>query len=338
MGVTVSTAKLAAAYQANNGQTVYVLFEQTFDKNDYPHTPTWCCIHIGGLQSTLHRIFKAAGVCVGGLLDVRGGRNQPQQYIADWLKELASPVHMPNQPVTLKVDGSLYATIPQDKASKAGEAITRCGHSDIAQTLASGGAYETTLYSEPQLLEALYGQFLIGPWRLIRATPLFNERCPDLGYRPEPVTGFMPRLPAVLKLDQYNRLVQGQDGMWRCEGWEYSVIGDYVESLWEVELKEPGVYAQRISAFTEHVKAAAAIPPGTHAVVDRTVPLSEDWQILSRDQVLRSLGLDVLSSSRCFKIPVTFNHEHINTLMRLSKKCLTWHLGQPPQQQLEMVA
>ena len=97
-------------------------------------------------------------------------------------------------------------------------------------------------------------------------------------------------------------------------------------------------YAQRISAFTEHVKAAAAIPPGTHAVVDRTVPLSEDWQILSRDQVLRSLGLDVLSSSRCFKIPVTFNHEHINTLMRLSKKCLTWHLGQPPQQQLEMVA
>ena len=27
MGVTVSTAKLAAAYQANNGQTVYVLFE-----------------------------------------------------------------------------------------------------------------------------------------------------------------------------------------------------------------------------------------------------------------------------------------------------------------------
>lgn len=35
MGVTVSTAKLAAAYQANNGQTVYVLFEQTFDKNDY---------------------------------------------------------------------------------------------------------------------------------------------------------------------------------------------------------------------------------------------------------------------------------------------------------------
>ena len=41
MGVTVSTAKLAAAYQANNGQTVYVLFEQTFDKNDYgvPTTP-----------------------------------------------------------------------------------------------------------------------------------------------------------------------------------------------------------------------------------------------------------------------------------------------------------
>ena len=32
-------------------------------------------------------------------------------------------------------------------------------------------------------------------------------------------------------------------------------------------------------------------------MVDRTVPLSEDWQILSRDQVLRSLGLDVLSST-----------------------------------------
>ena len=41
MGSTVSTNKLAAAFKTNSGKTMYVLFEETYESNCYPRTPSW---------------------------------------------------------------------------------------------------------------------------------------------------------------------------------------------------------------------------------------------------------------------------------------------------------
>lgn len=338
MGATVSTAKLASAYKANNGQTYYVLFEQTYEKNVYPHTPHWGCVHIGGLQSTLKWIFKAASVCVGGLLVVRGGRSLPQQYIADWLNELSNPVMIPDMEVALKFSDKMSASVPAEKTAAVVRTLDDNGYAEIAQTLASGGVHATSLYQDPQLLEILYGQSLIGAWRIIKGTPLFNARCPELGYNPEAVSSPMPPLPAILKLDEYNRLVQGTDGKWRLAGWDYMVIGDYVQSLWEEELKAPGTYTARIKAYSQHVRSAPQIPLGTLAVIDREAPLTRDWEIHSRDSALRGLGCEETGSARCLRIPVAFGHEHADILSRMPQDCVTWQVGQPEQGQLSLAA
>ena len=45
MGSTVSTGKLAAAFRATGGKIMYVLFEETYEANCYPRTPS-CWVRV----------------------------------------------------------------------------------------------------------------------------------------------------------------------------------------------------------------------------------------------------------------------------------------------------
>lgn len=80
MGSTVSTAKLVGAFQGNDGQLCYALFEQTYDKNCHPHNPKWSAMRIGDLAATMKAIFSYASSCegecckvpVGDLLPLKG--------------------------------------------------------------------------------------------------------------------------------------------------------------------------------------------------------------------------------------------------------------------------
>jgi len=53
MGATVTTGKRAAAFTAPSGQNIYVLFEQTYEKNCTPHSPHWNCILFGDISAQL---------------------------------------------------------------------------------------------------------------------------------------------------------------------------------------------------------------------------------------------------------------------------------------------
>ena len=97
MGATVSTGKLAAAFATAAGKIIYVLFEQTYEKNCHPHRPEWSCTFIGSIEMAMKWIFLSASSCEGGMLQNRSGQITPEGYIAGWLKELASPVEFQDQ-------------------------------------------------------------------------------------------------------------------------------------------------------------------------------------------------------------------------------------------------
>ena len=111
MGATVTTGKLAAAFQAPSGQNIYILFEETYEKNCTPHTPHWSCILFGNLSAAVERIFGHASGCEGGMLQGRGGSITPEGYIRGWLKELASPVAFPKETVALKIGEKVCTTL-----------------------------------------------------------------------------------------------------------------------------------------------------------------------------------------------------------------------------------
>jgi hypothetical protein len=85
MGATVVTSKTVAAFRnPKNGDVIYVLFEQSYEKNCYPHTPSWDCRAIGTFEQVFRRVFMSGSSCEGGSLQVRGGNTKPETYIKGW--------------------------------------------------------------------------------------------------------------------------------------------------------------------------------------------------------------------------------------------------------------
>jgi hypothetical protein len=114
-------------------------------------------------------------------------------------------------------------------------------------------------------------------------------------------------------------LMQQPDGSWRCAGWAYRVIGNYVEGYWTVELSEPGSYRRRIRRLRGAVHTAPAIPPGTKVAV---TPSN------ARTEYTRSRIDKVLGAAGCSPDGAPFevlpSSENLYDLCNLDPACAVW--------------
>lgn len=281
MGATVVTGKSAAAFRASNGEIIYVLFEETYEKNCYPHTPNWGCRAVGRIDSVIKRIFASAGACEGGMLQRRGGALTPEGYIRSWLKELESPRVFPRPGMTLelKVGDTFLATVPSESAERAFGALERIGRVDVVDKLRNGEGVSITLDEDVDIVDALYGQpGALAAWRIVSEVSRGTVVDATLGYKPRKATGFDVFEPEALQLDEHRYLLKGEDGMWRCAGWAYAVVGRYITGLAESELREPGSYSKRIKAYRDAFLKAAPAPRGMKVVVDQGIKLASDYE------------------------------------------------------------
>lgn len=332
MGATVTTGKLATAFKAASGALIYVLFEETYEKNCHPHTPHWSCVFIGPLDATIRRIFSHASVCEGGMLQNRKGAITPEGYIAGWLKELACPVVFTNQVLELDVGESFYSPIQTKQLEPVKDVLSSHGRQALLDHLQREQGLCLDLHKEGELVAALCAEASLSPWRIIRSSaPTSGARDPGLGYAPAPAA-FEVAVPAFLKVDAENRLVQRPDGTWYCGGWEYSIVGGYVQDLWETELREPGSYRKRIGAYRNAIKSALPLPEGVRVAVDTTVPLDHDSQ---RDKLWKlRAALPVTLTATGYEILVTQDSDLLWTLTHLPAACTSWILPEPAQLQL----
>jgi len=275
MGATVTCNKLAAAF-AGADSPFYVLFEETYEKNCYPHTPHWSCVYLGDIEGALRQIFRFASSCEGGMLQTRSGNVTPEGYIAGWMKELASPMRMPDCNITLQVSESLYASVRSANVEAVCAILDDNGQAAAAKAIRAGDQATLSLHRDAIAVAGLC--VAIAPWRIIgsHTVPLYGERDHSLGYNPKPAAGFDVARPAAFKVDNHNRLLQRVDGSWFCAGWQHSIVGSFVANLWEAERKEPGSFRKRIRALREVLKTAEMVPTGTKVVVSAQAPsLSE---------------------------------------------------------------
>lgn len=279
MGSTVSTNKLAAAFKTTSGKTMYVLFEETYESNCYPRTPSWGCLLIGEIANIMRGIFRSAGCCEGGMLKGAGGRDiTPEGYLQGWLKELANPVSFKDQTFELAVGDSLYSTVPQGEFSKIKERLTANGFEAEATQLENGEKLTVSLYEHGELLASIYDGN-VGAWRIIRGSaPIYGLRDPELGYAPAKAKGFELETHECMRLFKHREdvAVKDQNGDWRNRGWAYSIIGNYVRELWQAELREPGSYRARIKNLRNAIETAPLMPSEAVVVIDTTVKL-ESW-------------------------------------------------------------
>lgn len=271
MGSTVSTGKLVAAFQGANGP-MYVLFEETYESNSYPHTPRWSCMAVCTLESALRHIFRSASSCEGGMLKGSGGRDiTPEGYIAGWMKALANPVAMADQTFDLSVGGDYSSTVPMDLFAAFGkDNLCRIGKAELAGKLDAGETVRASLFDNSDVIAALFDGFSIGAWRIIRSTPLHAPCVPALGYNPSKAKAPSLDLPGFMVIPNTvcgQVLQQGADG-WRCAGAGYSLVASFVANAWRTELSHPGSYRAQIKEFRAAVETAPAIPDGMSIVVD----------------------------------------------------------------------
>lgn len=340
MGATVTTGKLASAFKADNGNIVYVLFEETYEKNCYPHTPHWSCFFIGGIDMAMKRIFLHASSCEGGMLQNRNGHITPEGYIAGWLKELSEPVIFHDCNFELKVGKSFYSALPAESMEMIAKVLTDIGRQDVLNVLTSGEQQDVSLYRDTDLIVALYNGMNIGPWRIIKESqaPIRGVRYVSLGYSPTAAKNVTVNIPAFLKIDGENRLIQNADGTWSCDGWEYSVISGYVSRLWESEMQEPGSYRKRIKTFRDAIKAAPQMPEGMKVAVDLTIPLESKYQ-QQNVQELPNLYPTVKTDAG-YELVVVQDPDMLWKLTNLPESCTKWISPNLPtsEQQLDLWA
>jgi hypothetical protein len=65
MGATILTGKCAAAFRSDDGELLYVLFGRHYEKNCYPHTPSWSAFAFGTREEVLRRAFVGLGLLRG---------------------------------------------------------------------------------------------------------------------------------------------------------------------------------------------------------------------------------------------------------------------------------
>lgn len=328
MGATVTTGKLAAAFATAAGKIIYVLFEQTYEKNCHPHRPEWSCTFIGSIEMAMKWIFLSASSCESGMLQNRSGQITPEGYIAGWLKELASPVEFQDRTIELKIGDGFYSTVPAESSVGICDHLTALGRQDIAVALKAGHAVPLSLHADAELIAQLYGSCYMRPWRIIRSqAPVHGLRNTSLGYAPTqaPSAKFNP--PAFLKADQYNRLIQRENGTWYCGGWEYSIVGHFVCRLWEEELRAPGCYRARIKVYRDAVACAPEIPEGMKVLVDLSVPLESVYQREWLAKLPNEVALT--RTEKGYEIPVAKTREILEKLVRIPEKCSSWVLPKP---------
>ncbi len=261
MGATVTVGKKVGAFIASNGKTGYVLFEETYEKNCYPHTPNWSCVGMGYIEDVMSRIFGMASSCEGGGLQGKGGYITPEGYISGWLSELAEPMAMSNIKKTLAFGDNFYATIPESLRAKVLQGLEDEGLVEQAGALRAQG-FEASLYDDLEVLRAIYVKHRneLGPWRFIdRSTVAFlmyNPIRKELGYAPAKNTTYKPAFAQMFSIYEDRVAMQCSDGKFRMSGERYSVTAHYIEQYAATEIAYPGTYRKSIKAFREAVKAA----------------------------------------------------------------------------------
>ncbi len=259
MSTTVLTNQSVGAYEAE-GKTNYTLWAETYEKNCYPHTPRWACVHVGDLQKTMEKIFGIASECEGGMIQSSKGRISPEAMIRRWLRELEVPVRQESA-------GTLWAKRIKGMKTEPAvrEALSLYGR---LEEFDRQGYVHLDPQEDATLIRGLLEKNLLVSWHLFDKPPATNAApAPELGYIPPKSHSCTNEMPRMYQLGSGNfepdLLVRNQIGEWENRGWAYLVVSNFVDNYWRTELSNPGHFATSIREFREACQNAPKAPSGT---------------------------------------------------------------------------
>ena len=328
MGSTVTTGRMAAAFRAPSGTTIYCLYEQTYEKNCYPHTPHWNAIYIGQITGALQKIFNYASSCEGGMLQNRSGWVTPEGYLRSWMSELQAPVQMTrDHDVILYVKAdSIYAPLSQDSIPAVAASLKHAGLQDAAAQLHADEKVTLSLFKHGELISLLAEQHQISAWSLLPDYTRPNseaERYTSLG-APTGKTklGTPDYQPALIVSQHGDMILRDADGDWHCRGSRYEILASYIQGLAAIEQAHPGNYRHLIQSYREHLKTAPKANQ-EHLVVriDKDLATGK-WEIGKIGEAAALPG--AVTDGSITTIPYSLEHDY--KLTHLPRAATTWRV------------
>ena len=277
MGATVTTGKKVYAYADASGQPVYVLCEETYEKNCYPHTPHWSVIAFGRIETVMQRVFSYAAATCGGMLQGRGGWITPTDYVAGWLQEMGAPHAFTDEKTVLVVKANSYGrVIDEEHASQACATLHAQGRADLAGSLARGDSITLQYRDDAAVLCAL--AMVVPPWRLLGDFDVVgyaDSKNMALAYRPETAkTSPHVPLPGLFRMrpkgdtQGLKNIVVSQNGRPVIGEWEYAVREAWVHDYGPHELSHPGHFPRQYRDLVKHLDNLPLLPADTIIQID----------------------------------------------------------------------
>jgi hypothetical protein len=283
MGATITTGKQAGAFVAN-GKVLYVLFEESYEKNCYPHTPRWSAWVAGTPEQVMQRIFLAASDCEGGMLQSKAGYITPESWIRGWLKEMAAPREIPESTV-LRFNSFGLGDTAMDACRKVGDL-------EAVEAMQKNLTIRRQVGSDTSLAMMEAG---VPTWKLGLDIHMLGEVAEHLGYRPEK-NGPSPIAPPAFCLlaDNYGDMVleRSESGYWRSLGESYRAVGGFVRSLWQNELKHPGTSPGLIKAWRDAMKDASYLASDALVRFNAIYTDIPDYYVDTYIDLRKKLGVD----------------------------------------------
>lgn len=259
MGATVSTACAVSAFRdRNNGGLYYIMWEETYEKNVHPHTPSWRAIHVGGQASIIEAVFRNAHVCEGGMLQGRGGHITPEGYIQRWMKALKEPFVI-HEGATFELSMTGWrAAIDPNNLEMVQLLLEHRLDRELSE-MRQGKTVNLPVHEYGELLTRLRAMG-VSAWKMfVHARPIGFGGPTDpnlaLDYSRPGAGRYTPPIPSMARIEN-SVYIEGEDGVYRNEGWGYSIVGSFVANFWQIEIEHPGSYKSAIKAYREAVKAA----------------------------------------------------------------------------------
>ena len=327
MGSTVTTGRVAGAFRAQSGTVIYCLYEQTYEKNCYPHTPRWSAIYIGEITSALQQVFDYASCCEGGMLQKRSGWMTPEGYLKSWMSELQSPIRMTrDHSISLYVKAeSIYAPLCHETLTPVAATLAAAGLPEVAAQLQAGGKAELSLLAHGDILAQLHKDHQIPAWRLLAdytRPSVDGGRDSSLGFGGARTKLEAPAFPPALVVSEHGDLILREvSGAWRCHGPRYDIMSSYIRKLAPVEHAHPGNSRHLIQSYRDYLEAAPRAEPGEFVVQTDKRLATDEWHLKRIDDAAALPG--ATSDNGMVTIPFSRDHEYI--LTHLPRNATTWH-------------
>lgn len=291
MGATVTTNKRAGAFRKPDGTVIYVLFEETYEKNCYPHTPQFSVAAFGPRNDVLQRIFQRASSCEGGMLKSRAGTIRPEAYIETWKQYLSKPGEIFDTEIELSIGDSYRSPIPLSSVDAIRSLMESRGYGAQFGEI-EAGSLTVSLHADVDLLLTLYGQGgPLSPWRA-----LGRVHCSKATLTVDAVRNVkaerMPRVRAF-RLDENEVVVSINGSPLRRAGWDYNAVGSFLDLAYEHELQGPGWGKTAIPWYRALLPQAPQLPAETQVFIRRDLEDEKvrGWRIEALNRLAVAAGV-----------------------------------------------